>query len=308
MDALADVLKTIRLKGTTYFCTDFSGPWGMDVKPQDEGLFHVVIEGQCWVITDRMEQPVLLKAGDIIAFPTGGAHSISDSLDTPKQRGQDIVRQIMSGTNPFQSKTGAEVMGNQVTLMCGYFKYDSSIDHPFIKGLPCYIHIKSDDTPDLAWLRTLVQTLSRESRLPQPGSSAVVDKLTEIFFIQLMRIYMNTVDGNLDYMVALSDPKIGPALNLIHADSNATWTVEKLSEQVAMVRTAFSERFSKLVGIPPKTYLTNWRMQKAKIMLEQESIPMVAVAESSGYSSESAFSKAFSAFFGVSPGKFRKQQ
>jgi len=107
-------------------------------------------------------------------------------------------------------------------------------------------------------------------------------------------------------MSALSDSKIGPSLNQIHAEEHAEWTVEKLANEAALSRSAFTERFIKLVGESPKTYLINWRMQKAKSKLESTELSMYEIAESAGYSSEAAFNKAFKQYFYATPGSLRK--
>ncbi|MEH6577823.1 MAG: AraC family transcriptional regulator [Amphritea sp.] len=304
MDALADVLKAIRLSANTYFCTDFRAPWGMEVEESPQGMFHIVVDGTCWLKHTKTEHPLQLSTGDIVAFPTGGTHCISDTPDSPKQPASDVVENILSGTNPFQPKAAEE--SGATTLLCGSFSYDSSVDHPFVKDLPSFIHIKASQTPELSWLRSLVTVLATESRQPSPGSTVMVDRLTEVLFIQLMRTYMTSSPNSMGYIAALADQQIGSALNLIHSEAKADWNVERLGEAVALSRTAFTEKFSRMVGIPPKTYLINWRMQKAKTQLENSDMAMIDIAETAGYSSEAAFSKAFKHLFGLPPGQVRR--
>ena len=320
MDALADVLKAIRLSADTYFCTDFSAPWGMEIEESQQGMFHIVVENSCWLKQVKEEGPPLhLATGDIVAFPTGGAHWISDTPASPRLPGSSVVEHILNGVNPFKQravegrigKTGTEENQNEdldsaTTLLCGSFSYDSSMDHPFVKDLPCFIHIKAAETPELAWLRSLVMVLAHESRQPSPGSSVMVDRLTEVLFIQLMRTYMTRSSGNVGYIAALADLHIGSALNLIHSEAKAYWSVERLGEAVSLSRTAFTEKFSRMVGMPPKTYLINWRMQKAKTQLEHSDKAMIDIAESAGYSSEAAFSKAFKQYYQRPPGQVRR--
>ncbi len=310
MDALADVLKTIRLHSSTYFCSDFSPPWGMAVERGDDGLFHVVVDGECWLKVLGTDDSIHLKAGDIVAFPSGGAHSISDVKDGPTQPSAALVDKIMSGQNPFDAalQTAAALDNNSqaCTLLCGAFCYDTTVKHPFIRDLPCFIHIKAAEHNDLNWLNALTTTLAIEAKSPSPGSSVIVDRLSEVLFVQLMRSFIENRPGAHDYLAALNDPQIGKSLNVIHDEKSAYWSVERLGEHVGMSRTAFTEKFSNLVGLSPKTYLTNWRMQKAKEQLQGSDLSMIAVAEQAGYSSEAAFSKAFKQFFEMTPGKVRR--
>ena len=305
MDALSDILKTIRLHASTYFCSDFNTPWGMEISQVSSGLFHVIVEGECWLKLPNNLQSIHMNEGDIVAFPTGGAHSISDQPTSEKQPGPVVIEKILNGENPFYDLGGRPHSGQQ-TLMCGSFDYDASISHPFLKALPCFIHIRANETPELGWLRELVAVLSRESRQPSPGSSVVVDRLTEVLFIQLLRHYVRQESSNLGYLSALSDAKVGRALNLIHGEERAQWSVETLGKEVALSRSAFTDRFTKRVGLSPKTYLMNWRMQKARSKLEHTELSMFDIAQSAGYSSEAAFSKAFKALFEITPGSLRK--
>ncbi len=305
MDALADILKTLRLSASTYFCHDLPSPWGMQIDKSAAGLFHVVISGSCWLTLSKNNKKIRLDSGDIVAFPTGGSHAISDMPETQKLPGELVVNQLKNQQNPFPCCE--ERPDNITALMCGSFSYDSSLDHPFLRDLPCFIHIKAAETPELEWLRSLMKVLACESRHPSPGSSVIIDRLTEVLFIQLLRNYMKENPESMCYLSALADTQIGQALNLIHGEKHAYLTVEKLASNVAMSRTAFTEKFTKLIGIPPKTYLLNWRMQKAKNLLATTTMPMIDIAENSGYSSEAAFSKAFKQFFQQTPGKYRRQ-
>ncbi len=305
MDALANVLKTIRLSADTYFCTDFAAPWGMDIEKKTQGMFHILVKGSCWLKEAKEQQPIQLSAGDIVAFPTGGAHWLSDSPHSPKRSEIHVLEQILDGANPFQPMN--EATGN-ATILCGTFSYDSSLDHPFVKDLPCFIRLNASESPELNWLSPLITLLSTESRQPSPGSTVMVDRLTEVLFIQLIRAHMNRSLEKSGYIAALADKHIGAALNRIHADNQARWTVGSLSEAVALSRTAFTGKFTKMVGMSPKAYLVNWRMQIAKNQLESSDMTMIDIAESAGYSSEAAFSKAFKQQFALPPGQVRRNR
>lgn len=309
MDALTDVLKTLRLKTQTYFCSDFQPPWGIEMEQTHEGVFHVIIEGRCILNIANREDMLILNQGDIVAFPSGGAHWISDHKDSPKAPGKQVVEKIRLGKSPFKpgSVDKSKEEHTKSTIMCGSFSYDTKIKHPFIRDLPCFIHIKAEQNPEQEWMKALVTTLSRESRSQHPGSSLMADRLTEVLFIQIIRYFLATEPNKQHYLAALNDKQIGTTLNLIHSETSACWTVESLGEHVAMSRSAFTERFSKLVGQSPKTYLINWRMQKAKAALETSDESMYHIAEWAGYSSEAAFSKAFKSFFGEPPGLVRRR-
>lgn len=299
MDVLTDVLKVLRLRTSTYFCSEFMGSWGMDIPEGSAGVFHAVIEGECWLTLSDDKERIRLAAGDIVAFPTGGSHSIGDEEGEKRLLGGDVVERIQAGDHPFsEGKANA-------TLLCGSFEYDASIEHPFLKDLPCLIHINNQENQE-KWLHPFIEALAGESRSEKSGSGAIINCLTEILFVQLMRAYIQQSDDNeFRYMSALIHPQIGIALSHIHNDISAECSVEKLADVLAMSRTTFTDKFTRTVGVSPKKYITNWRMQKARSQLQSSTDAMIVIAENAGYNSEAAFNKAYKQFFGETPGATR---
>lgn len=149
--------------------------------------------------------------------------------------------------------------------------------------------------------------LIEESFGSYPGQPLMVDHLTEILFIQLLRVHMHKMKHSNGYMAALADPHIGVALNLIHTETDHKWTVESLCRASAMGRTAFTQKFVDMIGVTPKSYLTNTRLLKAKVRLQTTSESTISIAERAGYASEAAFSKAVKKHFNKTPGELRKE-
>jgi len=115
-----------------------------------------------------------------------------------------------------------------------------------------------------------------------------------------------SADGATGWLRAVVDPQIGGALGLMHEKPEERWTVEALASRAAMSRSAFAARFAHLVGEPPLTYLTRWRMQKATRLLRSEHASLGEVASRVGYETEAAFSKVFKRWTGVAPGTYRR--
>jgi AraC-like DNA-binding protein len=114
-------------------------------------------------------------------------------------------------------------------------------------------------------------------------------------------------DEETGWLQGLKDPHVGRALALIHQKVNAPWVAEDLANEVALSRSAFVERFSALVGIPPIRYLTLCRLQLAKLQLRESAKAVGQIAHMVGYESEEAFSRAFKREFGWSPARWRNQ-
>jgi AraC-like DNA-binding protein len=135
----------------------------------------------------------------------------------------------------------------------------------------------------------------------------VLGRLSELMFVDVIRRYLETLPADrLDWLAGLRDPYIGRALAEIHRNPAADWSLESLARRVAMSRSAFAEHFTRFVGTPPMQYLTNWRMQVAAGQLLSTTDSVTAVANSVGYDSEAAFSRAFKKVVGAPPSEWRK--
>ncbi|WP_429273709.1 helix-turn-helix domain-containing protein [Paraburkholderia sp. EB58] len=104
---------------------------------------------------------------------------------------------------------------------------------------------------------------------------------------------------------AMSDRRLAPALTLMHGDPARSWRLAELAEACAMSRTTFALRFKSAAGVAPLTYLAEWRMRLAEQALLDDTRPIAVIAESVGYTSESAFSNAFKRMTGHSPRDYR---
>ena len=301
LDVLSDVLRAIRLYASSYYCAEFSSPWGIDEPQAECGTFHVVIRGNAWLMTEELTSPIFLSTGDIIAFPTGSPHQVSDQLGCQLMAGGEVLKRIRSNRSPFSD--GQSV----VTLLCGYFQYQTDTGLPLLRDMPSMLHIKTEEEPELAWLNHLIKTLAYESRSLQAGNAVVVDRLTEVLVIQLLRWHMSRQQNTPGYFQALGDDKLSRALSLIHQEPGKAWTVESLGLAVSMSRTSFANRFQSIVGMTPLAYLSQWRMHIAHGLLAEGKLSMLSIAETVGYKSEASFGKAFKKIMGISPGKVTKR-
>ena len=325
MDALSHLLKTIHLSAKAYICRGAGTPWNLQFMYRPQGMFHIVVQGQCYLREGGSDELLRLQAGDGVGFPTGGTHWISDSPSSQGQPAENVVNVtsdkdlllLKSGDvtafatdhppGKLPSADGISPKKSQETIVLSVtISYDSSVDHPFLKNLPCFIHASARSDGDLHSLAMLADLLIKESSGSFPGKPLMVDHITELLFIQLLRVHMHKMKHSNGYMAALSDPHIGVALNLIHTETDQKWTVEALSRACAMGRTAFTEKFVDMVGDTPKSYLTKTRLTKAKAKLQNSNDSMISIAEAAGYASETAFGKAMRKHFKVTPGELRK--
>lgn len=124
--------------------------------------------------------------------------------------------------------------------------------------------------------------------------------------IQILRAWIDREGKRHPWLLALSDPQIGRALQAIHRHPDRPWTVADLGREAGLSRSPFSARFMALLGEPPMRYVTRWRLRTAHLALQRASVPLAELAEEVGYRSEAAFCRAFKQMFGVSPGQVRR--
>lgn len=306
MDVLDDILTTLALRGALYFRTDFNGPWAVTVPELGRAArFHLVVQGECTVAIDGGET-VKLAAGDLILIPRGRLHVLGDRATSKAPPLETVLADAgYDGQGVLALGSGDRRASTQ--LVCGHFTFRQHADHPLVAAMPDHLLVKGADRAREPWLDEMLRLVVRRAFSAEPGSRAAVVRLSEIVFIELLRFGIRATTNLSSLLGAIEDPQIGRALALIHARPQEPWTVETLGGEVAMSRSTFAERFSAMVGMGPAAYLAEWRLQRALAMLEdgRESVQQIALAN--GYQSPAAFSRAFSAKFGLSPREFRLQ-
>lgn len=309
MDTLSDVLGIVKMRGCLYFRTEFTPPWGVQVPAlRNVARFHLVSSGHCWVRVGSRGEPLRLAQGDLIVIPHGAEHALTDAPETAVRNVDDVVSQTgFTGEGALAyGGLGGSTPGGTARLVCGHFEFDADARHPLLDALPAYIHVAGTGTASPVWLDEAMRFIGSEAGSERPGSHAVVSRLSEILFIQAIRAYVTQAGDRARCLAGLADPLIARALRRVHRSPGERWTIAALSREAGMSRTAFAERFRRLMGMTPLEYITQWRMQKARQLLTEADIGMLDVAESVGYRSEASFGRVFKKHFRIGPGAYRR--
>ncbi len=198
--------------------------------------------------------------------------------------------------------------GAETTTVCGAFAFDNQIGNPILPLLPDLIHVRRENIESAVWLEPMLRLLAHEAQNPREGSGSIIGHLTGIIFVHAVRAWIETQpQGQGGWLGALRDKQISFALNLMHQKPNASWTISKLATEVGMSRSPFATKFTSLVGEPPLTYLTKWRMNLATGYLKNDQISIREVAERVGYESQASFTNAFKRSFEVSPREYKEK-
>lgn len=302
MDVLADVLNTFELKGWLSSRRELAPPWRYDFAASKDSIFHVMSFGGAYLQLEGEAEPLRVEDGDVVLFPTGHPHSLYDDPLSP------LTRIVQLDYNPQREHQVVNSEGAEPTLLmlCGAFHFEYPSVFPLLHRLPTLIHILGAQGRMEQGCADIVRLIARESASQQPGAAVVLRRLTELLFIQIIRLWIDhQAEASVGWVGALRDQPISAALGLIHQSPAHKWTVRELAAAVALSRSTFAARFNELVGEPPMTYLTRWRMLRATRLLKND-VSMESIAALLGYESEAAFRKAFKREIGMPPAQYRK--
>jgi AraC-like DNA-binding protein len=327
-DPLSDVLRSVQLRGAIFYYVSFRGEWVAEtpgapqlsdaLMPGAEHVlaYHLIAKGNGWAATDG-EPPVRLARGDIVMFPRGHAHVLSSA---PGMRAQpddsdwqfttrDDPKPIAVSYHRGVLRPGAEMPADEASaiVVCGFIGCDLRPFNPLIAALPRLLHLPAGGVG--AWVAPVLHQAVSESRERRPGSAAVLERVSEMVFVDAARRYLESLPEDASgWLAALRDRHVGKAISLMHEQPAEPWTIDELGRQVGLSRSALHERFVDLVGQPPMQYLTNWRMQRGAALLREGDATVATIAQEVGYDSEAAFARAFKRLVGRPPAAWRRAQ
>ena len=280
-DPLSDVLRSVRLRGAVFYYVSYREDWVAEAPPARELAdavmpgaehvleYHLMAKGDGWAATAG-ESPVRLSAGDIVMFPRGDAHVMSSALGM--RASPDSADWIFTARNDPKPialayhngvlRPGAAVPVDEARniVVCGFVGCDLRPFNPLIATLPRLLHLPASDVG--GWVRDVLHQAVLESRQRRPGSAAVLERASEMVFVDAARRYLESMPEDASgWLAGLRDRYVGKALGVLHERPAHPWSLEQLGEAVGLSRSALHDRFVRFVGQPPMQYLANWRMQ-----------------------------------------------
>lgn len=294
-DPLSEVVRLLHPRAA--FANPISGKGNWAVHYTEFGLpsFCIMLEGSC-LLTVEGHAPVAVSAGDFVLLPTTPAFTLSSFAPAPAV--QMDPHQVASARR--EVRYGDPEGAPEMRSLGGSFVFDCADPGLLVSLLPTVVHVR-----DSACLSQLVNMVGEECATQRAGSEFVLSRLVELLLVEAMR---SAATGNAPagLLRGLEDERLAPALKQIHARIGHAWTVDQLAKVAALSRSAFFERFTRVVGIAPMAYLLGWRMQIAKQLLAENRLAVGDIAERVGYGSTSAFSVAFSRYVGVAPSQYAR--
>lgn len=292
---LNEFLNRLHLGAEVYYVGQLCDVWHMSTPRLEGSAFHLLCNGEAWVHMEDGSKPIHLRDGDIAFFPHYAAHSFSGKPQLPQQPFDYSHPAPLDRTAP---GTG---------LLCGHLTLPLHIRRLLMASFPEFMLIRPDTSPIGRQLRVLIELMTDEATRNEVGVTAILNRLSDSLFLYVIRhaVYVDPALSPL--LAALSDENLRLAMLPFIEHPEEGWTVERMAALACQSRSAFTERFSKLVKIPPMEFVATWRMQLAAGLLAQNNANMLDVALRCGYESEVAFRKAFKRITGTTPGKARSK-
>jgi len=321
-------LRAVRFRGALFYYIEGAAPWVAEAPPAEQIIpailpgaehmmeFHGIVEGSCWAALVG-QSPIRLSQGDVILFPQGDAHVMSSA---PGMRAKSSDLSFFFSPRPPQLPYALSLEQAQIstarldgggkeraTVVCGFLGLDARPFNPLLSALPRVLHVAGRTLGADSWVSTFLRAVVAESNQRRPGGEAVLERMSEMLFVEVLRRHIDSLPaGETGWLAGMRDDAVGRALAVLHEAPGKPWTLELLSSEVGLSRSALHERFVAFIGQPPMQYLTRWRMQVAAARLRDTNVKVLEVAMGVGYESESAFSRAWKREVGVSPAAWRR--
>jgi AraC-like DNA-binding protein len=303
VDAVAALLDGPRAREAFLLRLTMDPPWSIAVRDEAPLSVMAMTRGEAMLIPAAGD-PVTLRPADV-AIALGPDHYVmADHPDTPLQAiilpGQQCS--TVDGTELAERwRLGVRAWGNSrdgaTEMLVGTYEMSGDVSRRLLRALPTLLVLRHED-----WDSALIGLLADEIVKDRPGQEAVLDRLLDLLLIAVLRAWFDRPDARApEWYRAHTDPVVGKALRLLHHNPAHPWTVHELAREVGVSRAALARRFHELVGEPPMTFLTGWRIALAADLLREPGATIGSVAHQVGYSSPFALSTAFKRLRGVSP-------
>jgi AraC-like DNA-binding protein len=314
VEPFADILRAMHVTGGVFLDAEFTAPWCISAKvgpndcaqyvplPASIVAFHFVSSGRLFVELDGQE-PLAAGQGDVIVLPRNDAHRLGSDPGLVAVNADDLIQPTEGGGLAHIRHGGG---GEMTRVVCGFLGTARRND-PVLLMLPRIVKLNIADAASAAWIESSFRFAAKEMAAGPVRSPEMLARLAELLFAEAVRRYLSELPaGEGGWSTGVRDPKIAQALGLIHAQLRRHWTAEELARDVAMSRSSFTERFTRIMGETPIRYLAKQRLLAATQKLRDSTDPVARIAFEVGYESESSFNRAFRRVYGMPPAAWRK--
>jgi AraC-like DNA-binding protein len=304
VDALAGLLDGPRAQGAFLLKVVLRSPWALRVADEAPLAIFTVLDGAAWLVHPGLDAPAPLGPGDTVVVRGPDHYTVADRPDRepdlfvgPGGDCRDSAGTHLADTMRLGVGTWGNDPAGSTVLLTGAYALAGEVGSRLLRALPPVVVLRRTD-----WDSPLVSLLADEVERDAPGQEAVLDRLLDLLLITALRAWFARPEAAPPaWYTASADPVVGRALQLLHHNPAHPWTVASLATATGVSRATLARRFTELVGEPPMTFLTGWRLALATDLLRDPATTLAAVARQVGYGSPFALSAAYKRAHGVSP-------
>jgi AraC-like DNA-binding protein len=310
MDPMSALLDGPRARSAFVMRSVLTPPWSLRIRDEAPLTFVTVVRGSAWLVSDDAE-PIPLQPGDAAILRGPDHYTVADDPRTPPQviihpgqrcttpDGEDLSQAMDLGVRTWGNDPHGETL-----MLTGSYHLPGEVSGPVLSALPASVVVREE-----MWDARLIPLLRDEAGRDDPGQEAVLDRLLDLMLIAALRGWFSRPEAQAPaWYRAQSDPVVGTALRAVQNNPAHHWTLAALAAEAHVSRAALARRFTDLVGEPPMTYLTRWRLLLAADLLRASNDTIAQIAGLVGYRSPFALSTAFKRVHGVSPHQYRRAE
>jgi AraC-like DNA-binding protein len=315
-DTLSDILRSLRLKGGIFLDARFTAPWCVisHVTPEDVSPFlkapaeivtlHYVVSGRTYVgIGD--DERMVVEQGELVLLPRSDVHVMGSGVAGKPVNSHHLIEASPDG-GLARIVHGGD--GELCHIICGFLATEEQ-RNPLLSSLPPLLKVNVREGVSRDWIESSVRYAAEGLHRGAVAASPVMGRLSELLFAEALRAYvMGLPENERSWLKGLNDHYVGRAIAALNDDLAHDWSVDEIAAKAGLSRSAFVERFTDAVGLPPMKYLTRTRLDLAKQLLLGGRQGVAQVAAKVGYEAEEAFTRAFKREFGLPPAKWRDMQ
>ncbi|MGP9538318.1 cupin domain-containing protein [Brachybacterium sp. AOP43-C2-M15] len=311
MEILTEVLGNLRSSGALIDRSLLTEHWSVRVETGSSITVATLLRGSGWLHQQgRDAEP--LGARDLAILTGRGPILLSSDLDgaaeptcvvTAEGSCLDAEGAVLANERVgLDARVRRERLAAESVLLTGTLPTSGRIAERLLSALPNAVVVPREEQRS-----TALDLLESELGNDEPGQQAVLDRLLDLVLIGALRDWFALAEVSAPaWYGAAGDPVVGPALGALHADPAQEWTVASLARRAGVSRAAFARRFAEVMGEPPISYLSGWRLCQAADRLELSDDTLDSIARQVGYSSSFALSAAFTREYGMRPSRYRE--
>ncbi|UGT67357.1 AraC family transcriptional regulator [Nocardia gipuzkoensis] len=304
MDAVSELLADVRARGAVFRQTIVRPPWALRMASGAPLALVTMLHGRAWIVPDQHE-PVPIGVGDIAVIRGDAPYTVADHPATTPALVVTSADYCPGAEGVERAAGPARTCGTPseeaAVLVSGAFERRGELSERLLRALPAVLVVPRQESPYPS-----VEIVAEEVARDRPGQQLVLDRLLDLMLVSALRSWFDNPDADAPaWCRALDDPVVGAALRLLHDAPAHPWTVAELASKVGVSRAALARRFTALVGEPPMSYLTGWRIDSAANLLRETDHTVGTIARKVGYANAFALSVAFKRLRGTRPSDHR---